>query len=506
MEKGIRKDIRMEIVDEVCATRYLNNLSGNWIYIKHLNKTDIGDKREHVVTYTKFKVNSVDTNSDTIFIYGTEDEDRVIIDKNSIVSYQMTHIRDELYIQIITGNNRTDVYIKDYLPNVSNRLNEILESNQNLIITEGKTDWKHLKRALSYLQNIGLYRDINFTFFEYEDEIRMGADTLLRVLEYNQLFYSTGTKIFIFDADKKDINKKHEGKEFIDWGNNVYSFIIPVPDFRKVTPLISIENYYTDEEIRTCDIVGRRLYINNEFDLETGRLKDNERIFNAHYKNSKVLPENHIIDDDIFYVPETIEICDKNIYKIIKTCKNIALPKNHFANLILKSEKPFDKICFDNFKIIFDIINKIQNSPRKVDVLEQEKCINEVEISYGIYIKTFYNGLKTLEIYVEEAEQTINIGKNGLFCIEPYIDKGTNTFNIRFYLDLSRSSNISIPLGIELIQFLHEKIDNQYNRIEMHFVDKNKLGARVVEILKNDSAGACIERELSKLYSDSKLV
>lgn len=501
MEKEIRKDIRMEIVDETCAMQYLNNLPGNWIYIKHLNNTDIGDETEQVATYTKFKVKNVDAHFETILIYGVEDDDRLVIDKKFIVSYQMTPTRDELFIQIITNNNRTDVYIKDYLPNIKNRLNEILESNQNLIITEGKTDWKHLKRALSYLQEKGLYRDIKFTFFEYEDEVKMGADTLLKVLEYNQLFYSTGIKIFIFDADKEDINKKHEGKEFTDWGNNVYSFIIPIPDFRKGTPLISIENYYTDAEIKTYDTNGRRLFLNNEFDFETGQLKNNERIFNTQYKKYKEKPENHIIDDKIFDVPEKIEICDKNIFQITNTCKNIALPKNHFANYILRAQEPFDKLCFDNFKLIFDIINKIQNCPKRVNNLEQENCVNELEISYGIYVKTFNNGLKTLEIYMEETEQTINLGKSGFFSVEPRIEKGTNTFNIILYGDFIGRLNIPIPLSIELLHFLKEKIDNQYNRIELHLVNKEKTSGRVFELLKDDIAGVCIKRELSKLYA-----
>lgn len=502
MNGEIRKDIRMEIVTEECAMKYLNNLPGNWIYSKHLNNSYIGDETEQVTTYTKFKVKNVDTVFGTILIYGVEDDDRLTIDKESIVSYQMTPTRDELFIQIINDNNRTDVYIKNYLPNIKNRLNEILEASQNLIITEGKTDWKHLKKALSYFQNKGLYKDVNFAFFEYEDEIEMGAETLLKVLEYNQLFYSTGIKIFIFDADKKAINEKHEGKEYIDWGNNVYSFIIPIPDFRKETPLISIENYYTDKEIKTYDVNGRRLYLNYEFDSETGKMYSDERIFDVEYGKHKKNPKNHIIDDEIFYVPRDIELCDRNIFQIKNTCKNIALPKNHFANHILKSEEPFDEICFDNFKLIFDIIIKIQNCPKKVDITRQENCVNSVEITPGIYITAFNNGLKTLDIYVEETEKTINMGKSGFFGVEPHIEKSTNTFIITLCDDFIGSLSIHIPLSIELLQFLQEKIDNQYNRIELHLVDKEKSFERVVEILADDIAGICIERELSKMYWD----
>ena len=345
----------MEIVSEICAMRYINSLPGNWIYCKHLNNTDYEDGTEQVVTYTKFKVRCVDTHCGAILIYGVEDADRLVIDKESIASYQMTFIRDELYIQVITGNNRTDIYIKDYLPSIKNRLNEILGSNQNLIITEGKTDWKHLKRALTYLQDQGLYRDLDFCFFEYEDEIKMGSDNLLKVIKYNQLFYSTGIKVFIFDADEKQINKVHEGQDFYDWGNNIYSLIIPIPNFRRDTPLISIENYYTDKEIKTNDEYGRRLYINDEFDSVTGQLIKNERIFDVNHGKHKNLPPNHIIDDEIYNVPIEREICDNNIFEIKQKCKNIAMSKNNFAKYILEAKQPFDKFCFDNFKLIFNI-------------------------------------------------------------------------------------------------------------------------------------------------------
>ena len=496
---NIRKDIRMEVVNEEVAMQYIYGIVGTWIYIKHLNNTYVDDKTEQVITYTKFKVRNVDTHYGKLLIYGVEDEDRVVVDKESIICYQMTPTKDELFIQIDTGNNMTDVFIKKYLPDAKRRLDEIIETNQNLIITEGKTDWKHLKRALLYFQKRGLYKDINFVFFEYEDEIEMGADTLLKVLEYNQLFYSPGIKIFIFDADKEEINEKHKGQEFLDWGNNVYSFIIPVPDFRKDTPLISIENYYTDEEIMTCDALGRRLYINGEFNSETGRLRNDARVFDAQHGKHKKLPCNHIIEDDIFCVPETIEICNENIFKIKSECRNIALPKNHFANHIMQSVKPFDIICFDNFTLIYDVIRKIQNSSKRGKRLKQKCCVNEVEISDGIYISSFDNGLKTLEICLEETEQTLHIGKDGILQIGVKIDCDTGTFDIALY-DVNYTFNIPIPLSVELLDFLEEKIHNQHNRVELHFVNKEKTSARVVEILRDSLSGAIIDKELAKIH------
>ena len=99
----IQKDYRMEIVDEESAlTKPLYNLAYLQIYIKHVNNNLNEDKTEQIVTYTKFKVKNVYVDSKTILIYGTEDDDRLVIDTESIISYQMTQIRDELYIQIVS--------------------------------------------------------------------------------------------------------------------------------------------------------------------------------------------------------------------------------------------------------------------------------------------------------------------------------------------------------------------------------------------------------------------
>lgn len=138
MRKEIPVDIRMEIVDEKCAVQYLSNLPGSWIYIRNLNHVEVEKEVEQVTTYTKFKVRDVNIKSH-IIIYGVEDDDRLVIDRNLITSYQMTPKRDELCIQIVTDNNSIYIYIKKYLPNIKNRFSEILQSTQNLIITEGKT-------------------------------------------------------------------------------------------------------------------------------------------------------------------------------------------------------------------------------------------------------------------------------------------------------------------------------------------------------------------------------
>lgn len=491
----VDRDIRMQKVEEQSAMEYLNSLCGKWIYIQHINNIIHDKKDEQVASYSKFKVGSVNIEEDYVYLYGAEDEDLLAIDKKGIISYQMTLRRDELLIQSRGGNSITEVYIKDYLPKAKNRLNEILESNKNLIITEGKTDWKHLKKALSYFQNRGMFRDINFSFFEYDDEIPMGADTLLKVLKYNQLFYSERIKVFIFDADKSDINKLHSGQEFKDWGNNVFSFVIPVPAFRKDTPLISIENYYSDDVLGMCDKNGRRLYVNSEFDEKTGILKSGNRIYDVNHGKNKKLPPNHIIDDDIYNIPETIEINQRNIVKIIAECPNVALSKNHFANYILNAEEGYQNIDFSSFKSIFDIVLKIQCSSHGKKGIRQEKCKNEIELCQGVYIKEFDNRLRCLEIHIMETEQTLKIREGMALGI--YLEIKNNYFYINMLDMLDYIVTIQIPLSIELINFFDSKCENQYNRVEIHII--NHESVRMIEILKGNMSSVSIERALSMI-------
>ena len=58
--------------------------------------------------------------------------------------------------------------------------------------------------------------------------------------------------IFVFDRDDPTILNEvsDESKGYRSWGNNVFSFAIPVPNHRNGNPQISIEFYYKDEEIR----------------------------------------------------------------------------------------------------------------------------------------------------------------------------------------------------------------------------------------------------------------
>ena len=161
------------------------------------------------------------------------------------------------------------------------------QQSKIMVITEGATDWKHMKTAMTVLKGKTEYKDLfdglDFEFLEYEPEnsqeqsqckLEMGNETLTSICEsYAKMPHDT-KYIFIADRDVEKTNKKLEtvGKRFKKWPNSdsVYSFTIPVPSSRSSTPGISIEHLFSDSEIKTeipCeDGIVRRLYMGNEFD------------------------------------------------------------------------------------------------------------------------------------------------------------------------------------------------------------------------------------------------
>ena len=139
-----------------------------------------------------------------------------------------------------------------------------------------------------------------------------------------------------------------EGKKFKDWGNQVFSFQIPIPEHRN-NQRICIEHYYSDEELKTeKDINGKkcRLFLGNEFDSR-GISLDKKYVCSpaTHCGSDK----NTILEGDAkarvtLYEDETV---------------TVGLPKTKFAEAILHEEDNFKNIDSSNFNLIFDVIRDI---------------------------------------------------------------------------------------------------------------------------------------------------
>lgn len=208
------------------------------------------------------------------------------------------------------------------------------------VTTEGKSDWKHLKAAFNEFRKSHKFTEITLEFNEYEEG--MGDEQLLAICKASLMIPQPIPRVFIFDRDKPNILGKvsEESKEYKNWGKNVFSLAIPIPQHRQDCTGVSIELYYKDSEIKRQSKNGRRLFLSNEFNTKSGRHKDGD--LNYAFPN-KLREELKIIDDNVF---------DENN-------ENVALPKNDFAEYVLNCVAPFDDFDFSEFERIFKCLSEI---------------------------------------------------------------------------------------------------------------------------------------------------
>ena len=259
-----------------------------------------------------------------------------------------------------------------YRQEIENAIGQHLE--KPLIVTEGATDWKHMKAAMNALktmeENQEVFEGLEYEFLEYEPKnsdvdrkvkARMSGSEMASMCEKYSYIPQSRKVIFIADRDvEADVKKLEEDNGNVKkWGNNVYSFCLPVPEHRKATPNICIEHLYTDDEITRevefSDGYKRRLFLGYEFDQD-GYLTG-ER--NLQCKHATCCGPNHINIIDGSGGKKVIEPF-KNHNDL-----NFALPKMVFANYVLEGKEPFDKMDFSHFLPIFSTIKEILMSEDK---------------------------------------------------------------------------------------------------------------------------------------------
>lgn len=227
---------------------------------------------------------------------------------------------------------------------------ELDKSTKTIIITEGKTDWKHLKKALERFKSEGLYSELDIEFLEFGDEkekkdlIEMGDSQLHSMVEAFKKSPQPKKTIFMFDRDNETYTKKYAVEEFNNHSNNVYSFCIPKID--ETLDKISLEFYYKEEHLKTTDENGRRLFLSSEFNQKTAISKCKKFVTQDKNKAGKSLS---IVDNMVYSLDD--DECNTNL----------ALPKNDFAEYILKGENNFNNFDIEHFKKIFDVILNIIN-------------------------------------------------------------------------------------------------------------------------------------------------
>ncbi len=252
------------------------------------------------------------------------------LDRGGLISEPTTNEQyQEVYNMILSENDKV---LEEY-----NSLRTLIkESTTPIVIPEGKTDTMHLEKAFKELNIDNL--EVNF----YQHIESDGGSSVTKTLLENLSKIPQSKKIIgIFDRDELDIisDLEKDGQSFKSYGNNVYAFCIPVPPTRKDYKNISIEFYYSDDEIKK-EKEGKRLFFTNEIE-------------ELHNKTKKCSEIRKLVE------PNLDNEYDKKVF-----CKDIGKEqgmhsKSVFANLVLKDEDFTKNFDFSNFNLIFDRIRNI---------------------------------------------------------------------------------------------------------------------------------------------------
>lgn len=244
-----------------------------------------------------------------------------------------------------TNELYTEVY--NMMVGENNRFKELFLSLEKtvksgtipLIITEGKTDTQHIRKAKEIL-NI---EDCELEFYDIVGD--WGDSKLKLLLEQLSKVKQNRKVIGIFDRDVSSIVREIEkdNQLFRKYSNNVYAFCIPIPIGREEYSNLSIEFYFSDSEIKK-EKDGKCLYFDNEVDY----------LFNK--STSK-----HVISK--LESPREDEEFKKKIFDETRMCElvNWIHSKANFARLIETDSKFIEGFNFNQFNLIFERIKLILN-------------------------------------------------------------------------------------------------------------------------------------------------
>ncbi len=277
----------------------------------------------------------VATHSPFILHSPNRKNDKVIVLKKDDLGNVFLPNKKEFYncnsIEVIEEAFSLNKYIKDIQA----------YSNSTIIITEGKTDNKHIENAMKEL-NIN---DLDIVFLNIDNA--WGDSRLQSLLNNLKLIKRPNKIIGIFDRDNERILKDfnlYENK-YINLGNKVYAFSIPiVGDYGEK---ISIEHYYNRQDLLKENVEGRRIFLGEEFITKSGMSK-NKKFYTKISNIKNKVDINGIIDEKVYLIDD------------IEAKNSIALTKDDFANLVCNNDFS-SNFNFTNFQKIFDIIKEIVN-------------------------------------------------------------------------------------------------------------------------------------------------
>lgn len=262
------------------------------------------------------------------------------LDNNGITcSPTNNDLYKEVYYMMVGENQR-------YADKYNDLVSKIESNSKPIIITEGKTDYRHIRNAINKLGR----KDIDVDFYEVPDD--WGDSKLQSMLDNLSKIRQRKIVIGIFDRDSKTyleyLDVEHQ--QYKTFGNsNVYAFAIPLVNENIYGRSISIEHYYQKGDLLKEDINRRRLFLGQEF-YPSGNSIDGKYQTKISQIQHKV-EINGIIDDKVFLSTD------------LQQRTNVALTKKSFVDLIESDAEYAKDFDFNEFNQIIDIIQDIIKNP-----------------------------------------------------------------------------------------------------------------------------------------------
>ncbi|MDY6948934.1 MAG: hypothetical protein SXG53_24840 [Pseudomonadota bacterium] len=226
---------------------------------------------------------------------------------------------------------------------VKNIQAQLLEDEKPHILAEGKTDVAHLQAAQQRLAP-----DLPLGYFDPGDSF--GDATLYSVCEQLARYGPPNKNkvIAVFDRDNPERLRQLERigplDGFQSWGNNVYSFVLPVPAHRDPGQKMPVELLYSDADLATATAHGKRMYFEDEVQ--------------RHPQPSG--PPLLVVKPQSGPVPRDRKLIAGLADRVVDFEGNqVAISKAHFARYVLAGDDAFAHVDFSGFRGVFHMIRNI---------------------------------------------------------------------------------------------------------------------------------------------------
>lgn len=213
-----------------------------------------------------------------------------------------------------------------------------------VVITEGKTDIKHILKAM---EKLGIEKEFDII---PEAEQPNGDTNLISIIKNLSLYKQPRKVIAVFDRDNDPVTKGITDP-YKNYGNNVYALRIVCPQCRmdENRTAISIEHLYSDDEVHTELPNGCQLFFGNEFK------EDSTRRHKTRNELRLSLPKgcgcDKIVEDN---GGQAVYDNDDN---------NHLAKKEEFAEAVINDQIEISEQSWENFRQTIDLINQIIAQP-----------------------------------------------------------------------------------------------------------------------------------------------